>query len=192
MIEIDFFHSVYPNFLSVTNNPSCLLDKTNIGQDTLGGPLSYHHIQKNDHADPNPSENYKHGISTKSPQPMKGDVILDYFAVTQGIFHVSHYSETLLQKISTINIPHEMVGNQIQKKIWNELKKIKVGNTITYGKIAKKYKLSPRHVGKICGQNNLLLVVPCHRVIRTDGSLGGFTSVGGIKLKKKLLEFEKT
>ena len=96
------------------------------------------------------------------------------------------------KKVSNINIPHEMVGNQIQKKIWNQLKKIKVGNTTTYGKIAKKYKLSSRHVGKICSQNNLLLVVPCHRVIRTDGSLGGFTSAGGIKLKKKLLEFEKT
>ena len=96
------------------------------------------------------------------------------------------------KKISNIKTPHEMVGNQIQKKIWNYLKKIKVGNTTTYGKIAKKYKLSSRHVGKICSQNNLLLVVPCHRVIRTDGSLGGFTSVGGIKLKKKLLEFEKT
>ena len=96
------------------------------------------------------------------------------------------------KKISNINVPYKMVGNQIQKKIWKELKKIKVGNTTTYGKIAKKYKLSSRHVGKICGQNNLLLVVPCHRVIRTDGSLGGFTSAGGIKLKKKLLEFEKT
>ena len=96
------------------------------------------------------------------------------------------------KKISSIKTPHEMAGSPIQKKIWSELKKIKFGNTITYGKIAKKYRLSPRHVGKICGQNNLLLVVPCHRVIRTDGSLGGFTSVGGIKLKKKLLEFEKT
>ena len=96
------------------------------------------------------------------------------------------------KKISNIKTPHEMVGSQIQKKIWDQLKKIKVGNTTTYGKIAKKYKLSSRHVGKICGQNNLLLIVPCHRVIRTDGSLGGFTSVGGIKLKKKLLEFEKT
>ena len=96
------------------------------------------------------------------------------------------------KKISNIKTPHEMAGNQIQKKIWNQLKKIKVGNTTTYGKIAKKYKLSSRHVGKICSQNNLLLVVPCHRVIRTDGSLGGFTSAGGIKLKKKLLEFEKT
>ena len=96
------------------------------------------------------------------------------------------------KKISNINVPHKMVGNQIQKKIWNQLKKIKVGNTTTYGKIAKKYKLSPRHIGKICGQNKLLLLVPCHRVIKTDGGLGGFTSLGGTKLKKKILEFEKT
>ena len=95
------------------------------------------------------------------------------------------------KKISNIKTPHEMVGNQIQKKIWNQLKKIKVGNTTTYGKIAKKYKLSPRHVGKICSQNKLVLLVPCHRVIKTDGGLGGFTSPGGIKLKKKILGFEK-
>ena len=95
------------------------------------------------------------------------------------------------KKIANIEVPHEMIGNQIQKKIWNELKKIKVGNTTTYGKIAKKYKLSPRHVGKICAQNKLVLLVPCHRVIKTDGGLGGFTSPGGIKLKKKILVFEK-
>ena len=95
------------------------------------------------------------------------------------------------KKITNIEVPHEMIGNQIQKKIWNELKKIKVGNTTTYGKIAKKYKLSPRHVGKICSQNKLVLLVPCHRVIKTDGGLGGFTSPGGIKLKKKILGFEK-
>ena len=83
-------------------------------------------------------------------------------------------------------------GNSIQKKVWEELKNIKFGKTKTYGEIAKKYKLSPRHVGKICGQNKLLLLVPCHRVIRTDGSLGGFTSLGGIKLKKKLLDFERS
>ena len=84
-----------------------------------------------------------------------------------------------------------MNGNKVQIKVWNDLKKIKPGNTKSYGQIARKYKLSPRHVGKICGQNKLLLLVPCHRVIRTDGTLGGFTSSGGIKLKKKLLEFEK-
>ena len=71
------------------------------------------------------------------------------------------------------------------------MKKVRRGNTISYGKLAKKYKLSPRHVGKICGQNELLLLVPCHRVIKTDGTLGGFSSVGGIKLKKRLLELEQ-
>ena len=95
------------------------------------------------------------------------------------------------KKIKKIEISNTIEGNQIQKKVWNELKKIKLGQTTTYGNIAKKYKLSPRHVGKICAQNKLLLVVPCHRVIKSDGSLGGFTSIGGIKLKKKLLEFEK-
>ena len=83
-------------------------------------------------------------------------------------------------------------GNPIQKKVWGELKNIKFGITKTYREIAKKYKLSPRHIGKICGQNKLLLLVPCHRVIRTDGSLGGFSSLGGIKLKKKLLDFERS
>ena len=95
------------------------------------------------------------------------------------------------KKTSYINAPHKMNGNKVQIKVWNDLKKIKPGNTKSYGQIARKYKLSPRHVGKICGQNKLALLGPCHRVIRTDGTLGGFSSRGGIKLKKKLLEFEK-
>jgi methylated-DNA-[protein]-cysteine S-methyltransferase len=97
----------------------------------------------------------------------------------------------LNKKTKSIQIPHKISGNTTQKKVWNELKKIKLGNTKSYGDIAKKYKLSPRHVGKICSQNKLLLIVPCHRVIRTNGSLGGFTSIGGIKLKEKILKFEK-
>ena len=46
------------------------------------------------------------------------------------------------------------------------------------------------HRLKICSQNNLLLLIPCHRVVKSDGGLGGFSAKGGIKLKKKLLEFE--
>ena len=75
--------------------------------------------------------------------------------------------------------------------MWRELKNIKFGKTKTYGEIAKKFKLSPRHVGKICGQNKIVLAIPCHRVIRSDGSVGGFSSIGGVTLKKKLLDFEK-
>ena len=95
------------------------------------------------------------------------------------------------KKTSYIRAPHKMDGNKVQIKVWNDLKKIKLGNTKSYGQIAQKYKLSPRHVGKICGQNKLVLLVPCHRVIKSDGTLGGFSCIGGIKLKKKLLEFEK-
>ena len=91
-----------------------------------------------------------------------------------------------------INIPFKLEGSQIQKKIWLELKKIKPGKTKSYGEIAKKYNISPRYVGKICSQNRLLLLIPCHRVIKSDGNLGGFTSAGGINLKRKLLEFENT
>jgi len=83
-------------------------------------------------------------------------------------------------------------GNIIQKKVWRELTRIEYGKTKSYGTIAKRFKLSPRHVGKICSQNKIPLVIPCHRVIRSDGSLGGFSARGGISLKKKLIRFEKS
>tara|TARA_B100001123_G_scaffold100439_1_gene116032 strand:- start:257 stop:709 length:453 start_codon:yes stop_codon:yes gene_type:complete len=98
----------------------------------------------------------------------------------------------LNKKALKINSPYKIEGTKIQKKIWNELRKIKVGETRSYGSIAKKHKISPREVGKICSKNKLLLSIPCHRVIRSDGSIGGFTSLGGIKLKKKLLKFEQS
>lgn len=82
-------------------------------------------------------------------------------------------------------------GTSLQKKIWHQLSFIKYGSTKTYGDIAKALNTSPRYVGNVCGQNNHLLIIPCHRVVRSDGSLGGFSGVGGIKLKKKLLDLEK-
>ena len=96
------------------------------------------------------------------------------------------------KKTKRIIAPYNIEGNAIQKNVWNEISKIKYGKTKTYGEIAKKFKLSPRHVGKICGQNKLLLMIPCHRVICSNGSMGGYSGKGGIKLKKKLLEFERS
>ena len=82
-------------------------------------------------------------------------------------------------------------GSILQKKIWKQLSEIGYGNTKTYGEIAKVLHTSPRYVGNVCGQNNHLLVIPCHRVIRSDGSLGGFSGLGGLKLKQKLLKLEQ-
>ena len=95
------------------------------------------------------------------------------------------------RKMPLKKAPHKMYGNKKQIKIWNELKKIKFGKTKSYGEIAKKFNFSPRYGVKVCSQNKLLLLVPCHRVIKSDGSLGGFSSDGGINLKKKLLYLEK-
>ena len=45
-------------------------------------------------------------------------------------------------------------------------------------------------MGRVCGENKHIIVIPCHRVIKSDGTMGGFSAKGGIVLKKKLLEFE--
>ena len=104
----------------------------------------------------------------------------------------SSLNNFLARKSKSINFKVHLKGNSIQKKVWRELKKIKFGKTKTYGEIAKKYKLSPRHVGKICSQNKIILIVPCHRVVKSNGNIGGFSAQGGISLKKKLLNFEKS
>ena len=95
-----------------------------------------------------------------------------------------------LGKLKKFNLDYSLLGSPLQIKIWNELSKIKYGQTKSYGQIAKNIKTSPRYIGNVCGQNNLLLIVPCHRVIKSDGSFGGFSGLGGIKLKKKLLSLE--
>ena len=93
-------------------------------------------------------------------------------------------------RLKKFNLNIFLQGTNFQKKIWRELQSIPYGKTKTYGQIAKKFKTSPRFVGNVCGLNQHLLVVPCHRVVRSDGTLGGFSSLGGIKLKKKLLYLE--
>ena len=94
------------------------------------------------------------------------------------------------KKTKKINPNILLEGSKLQIKIWKELIKIPYGKTKSYGEIAKIVKTSPRYVGNVCGQNKHLLIVPCHRVIRTDGNLGGFSSRGGLSLKKRLLSME--
>ena len=64
-------------------------------------------------------------------------------------------------------------GTDYQLKVWDQIRKISFGKTNTYGEIAKKIKSGPRAVGNACRRNQLLLLVPCHRVVSVSG-LGGF------------------
>ena len=83
-------------------------------------------------------------------------------------------------------------GTKFQISVWKEIKKIPKGQTKTYKDIAlalKKPK-SSRAVANACGKNPLLIEILCHRVIRSDGKLGGYSGKGGINQKRKLLKEE--
>jgi methylated-DNA-[protein]-cysteine S-methyltransferase len=97
----------------------------------------------------------------------------------------------LNKKIKKLTFKTKTVGSKTQLKVWNEIKKIRYAKTVSYNFISKKTKIHPRHVGRICGQNRLLFFIPCHRVIRSDGLLGGFSAKHGVKLKSKILKIEE-
>ena len=83
----------------------------------------------------------------------------------------------------------KLKGTEFQLKVWNEIKKIPKGNVKTYKEIAEIIgnPNSARAVANACGKNPFLIEIPCHRVIRSDGKLGGYSGEGGINAKKKLL-----
>ena len=83
-------------------------------------------------------------------------------------------------------------GTKFQKKVWNYLKTIRKGTVKSYKQVAIAINRpkSARAVANAVGKNPFAPKIPCHRVIRSDGSLGGYSGKGGIKTKKKLLKKE--
>ena len=86
----------------------------------------------------------------------------------------------------------KLKGTKFQLKVWNYLKKIPRGKVKTYSEVAKAIgkPLAVRAVANAIGKNPLAPQIPCHRVIRSDGSLGGYSGKGGIKTKRLLLKKE--
>ncbi len=78
-------------------------------------------------------------------------------------------------------------------KVLRELSLVRWGERVTYAELARKvgYPNSARAVGMVMSKNPAPLIIPCHRVIRSDGALGGFTSPGGVTMKKRMLELEQ-
>ena len=92
------------------------------------------------------------------------------------------------RKLFDIKIKPE--GTKFQKTVWKKLYTIPYGNTVTYLKLANSLNTSPRAVGNACGKNPLLIVIPCHRVLSIKKELTGFSALGVIVTKKKLLKIE--
>ena len=86
--------------------------------------------------------------------------------------------------------PLDIRGSPFQLKVWNALLQIKYGKTASYLEIAKKIgkPTAVRAIANANGQNSIAVIIPCHRIIGSDGSLTGYG--GGLKIKKKLLVLE--
>lgn len=87
-------------------------------------------------------------------------------------------------------VPVDLAGTEFQLRVWEALRKIPPGRTLSYGELAKRigHPKAVRAVGGANGANPVSLVVPCHRVIASDGTMGGYG--WGLERKKWLLEHE--
>jgi methylated-DNA-[protein]-cysteine S-methyltransferase len=119
-----------------------------------------------------------------------------------GIVQVdsSAYFGTLPQRLKAyfegqhIEFPDDLDlsdATDFQRSIWEKTRTIPYGETKSYGWVAREagYQKAARAVGNALGENPFPIIVPCHRVIRSDGGLGGFT--GGIEVKEYLLQLER-
>ncbi len=85
----------------------------------------------------------------------------------------------------------DLCGTPFELSVWKSLRKIPRGRTLCYGDVARLLKKpgAARAVGNACGKNPVPIIIPCHRVTKGDGGIGGYT--GGAGIKKALLDMEK-
>jgi methylated-DNA-[protein]-cysteine S-methyltransferase len=84
-------------------------------------------------------------------------------------------------------------GTAFQQRVWDAIAAIPVGESRTYGEIARMVRSAPRAVGQACGANPIALVIPCHRVVGSHGALGGFMNAADgdpLAVKHWLLKHE--
>ena len=88
------------------------------------------------------------------------------------------------------DVPFDLQGTPFQRKVWQELSRIPFGQTASYKEVAKRIKhpKAVRAVGSANGKNPVCIIIPCHRVIAADGSIGGYSA--GIAIKRRLLGLE--
>ncbi|WP_044367108.1 methylated-DNA--[protein]-cysteine S-methyltransferase [Streptomyces natalensis] len=95
-------------------------------------------------------------------------------------------------ELTAFDVPLELRGTPFQRRVWASLCTIPYGETVTYGALAQRLGApsAARAVGLANGRNPVGIIVPCHRVVGSDGSLTGYG--GGLDRKRRLLEFERT
>ena len=94
-------------------------------------------------------------------------------------------------ELTKFTAPLDPSGTAFQIRVWKTIMGIPYGEQWTYSDIANILNSSPRAVGGACGRNPIPVIIPCHRVVGSDGALTGYTAADGIKTKSFLLEHEE-
>ncbi|MGN0675510.1 MAG: methylated-DNA--[protein]-cysteine S-methyltransferase [Oscillospiraceae bacterium] len=126
-------------------------------------------------------------LTAISPCPFPtGEVFRDEITIAAE----RQLNEYFTKKRKSFDIPIYMNGTDFQLSIWRALMEIPYGETVSYGTLSAMTgnPKAFRAAGNACGKNPLMIIVPCHRVISSDGKIGGFSA--DINIKKYLLDFE--
>lgn len=141
--------------------------------------------------------NYFIGITNKGLAYVEreNDFINKYdFELRINKYKTKVYKETLIKyfnkEIKVFNLDLDLLGTKFQVSVWKELMKINYGTTLCYSEVASKLGdiKKTRAVANAIAKNNILIIVPCHRVLSKDNRLNGFSS--GLDLKQYLLDLE--
>lgn len=104
---------------------------------------------------------------------------------------IDQVREYFARKRRDFDLPLDKQGSEFDSKVYEEIKKVKFGEKITYKELAAKVgkEEGSRAVGNALSKNKFPLIIPCHRVVKSDGNIGNY--IGGEEAKKALLEFEQ-
>jgi AraC family transcriptional regulator of adaptative response/methylated-DNA-[protein]-cysteine methyltransferase len=128
---------------------------------------------------------------------LRGDLIAEFPAarIAEGSRDLAAWVARLLRHLEGrephLDLPLDIRATAFQRRVWQELQRIPRGNTRSYADVARRIgrPAAARAVARACGSNPVALVIPCHRVIRGDGELGGYR--WGLERKQTLLAHEK-
>ncbi|MBX9635101.1 MAG: methylated-DNA--[protein]-cysteine S-methyltransferase [Magnetospirillum sp.] len=93
-------------------------------------------------------------------------------------------------RLKEFDLPLAPTGTAFQMKVWQALSRIPFGTTRSYAELAAELGTAPRALGGACGRNPLPILIPCHRVLGANRSLGGYSGMDGVETKRLLLKLE--